>query len=102
MFVMFFSCSNAQKNGLILDSANIKSIEITYLETGENKELINKSEINSLINAINRNEKEIVKFKPKIKIEIFTDKDNVLLLLYADGYFKHNGKSYKLKQQLEF
>lgn len=101
MLINCLSCSSAQENSLKLGDIYPEKIEITNIETNEKKVITDTNQINTLISSLINSRREIVKFKPKVKIEIFTQKETILLL-YADGYLKYNGISYKVEKLLEF
>jgi len=100
-FASFLFCTRALDNTLKLDVVCPKRIEVTNIETNEKEVVTDIDQINSLISILSNSRREVVRFRPKVKIEIVTPKE-VILLLYADGYVKYNGISYKVTQRLVF
>lgn len=101
ILIAFISCSQDKNDALKLNNTQTEEVKITLIETGEIRILTEIKEINNFFDKLNSNKREIVKFKPDLRIEVIGKNSN-LLILYADGYIKHEGISYKLNKKLDF
>ena len=101
--LIYFNTNLELNNNLIQknNNGNIDSIRLTRLEDKKQVIVTEQEKINQIASYLDCKENRIIKFLPKYSIEVFYNDGRTLNLAISWKNARYNGKTYRLKKNIE-